>query len=201
MSTLEYAPHGQTFITADTHFGHAEACELFDRPFTSTSEMDAEFIATCNNLMGPDDLLYHVGDFVGGAQPKSAKIEQATSVRNQLNVGRIILVQGNHDSQGKKYRAIFDDVHDIISVNGWRGGSERVVLSHYPLQCWQGNRHGSLHCYGHTHGRLEELGRSTDVGVDCWNYTPIEIDHVLRMLASRDIDALPATRNRRQPIR
>lgn len=201
MSTLEYAQHGQTFITADTHFGHAEACELFDRPFASASEMNAEFITTCNNLMGPDDLLYHVGDFVGGVQPKRAKIEQAAAFRSQLTVGRIILVQGNHDSKDSKYRAIFDEVYDIISVNGWREGSERVVLSHYPLQCWQGNRHGSLHCYGHTHGRLEELGRSTDVGVDCWNYTPIEIDHVLRMLASRDIDALPATRNRRQPIR
>lgn len=198
MSTLDYAPHGKTFITADTHFGHADACTLFDRPFTTAEEMDAALIERFNSLMGPDDVLYHLGDFVGGVAPTDEKVARARAAREAMTVGSIVLVQGNHDAKKKKYRALFDDTVDIISVNGWRGGAERVVLSHYPLRCWQGNRHGALHCYGHAHGRLEEVGRSTDVGIDSWNYRPIELDTVLEMLASRPIVALPDARARKQ---
>ena len=198
MSTLNYAPNGKTFITADTHFGHAEACTLFDRPFTDVQAMDAALIERFNALMGPDDVLYHLGDFVGGVAPLDEKVARARTAREAMTVGSIVLVQGNHDAHKKKYRAIFDDVCDILSVNGWRGGAERVVFSHYPLQCWQGNRHGALHCYGHAHGRLEEFGRSTDVGVDCWKYGPVEVDRVLEMLASRPIVALPSSRVRKQ---
>ncbi|MCH2161690.1 MAG: metallophosphoesterase [Phycisphaerales bacterium] len=201
MARFEYAPHGRTFVTSDTHFGQADAHELFDRPFKDVSAMNTALIEHCNAVMGEDDVLYHLGDFVGDLSDNQAKIRVAQEVRSQLNVGRIILVRGNHDPNKRKYKRIFDDVHDLLSPRGWSGGDHRIVLSHYPLRSWQGNRAGSLHLYGHVHGRLEELGRSCDVGVDCWNHAPVEIDRVFDLLAQRQITALPARRFRRQPVR
>ena len=201
MSTLEYAHKGKTFITADTHFGHAEACELFDRPFDGLDAMEDVLVERINALVGPQDLLYHLGDFVGEMPSATERIERAKRIRQRLNVGKIILIRGNHDPSKNAYEDVFDEVHEILSVKGWQGGKHRVVLCHYPMRSWQGNRNGSLHLYGHAHGRLEELGRSTDVGVDCWEFAPVEIDHVLDMLSRREITALPARRFKRQPMR
>lgn len=201
MPRLQYAASGRTFITADTHFGQTDAMELYDRPYSDIAEMEADFIDRCNQVMGRDDVLYHLGDFVGDLGHAREKLKVAARIREQLHVGTIILIRGNHDPRKRKFDRIFDEVHDILAPRGWRGGDHRVVLSHYPLRSWQGNRAGSLHLYGHTHGRLEEIGRSCDVGVDCWNHAPVEMDQVLDMLAHREITALPARRFRRQPVR
>ena len=201
MARLSYAEHGRTYITSDTHFGQADAIGLFDRPFTDVFSMNTSLINHCNEVMGKDDLLYHLGDFVGDLPDNRTKSRVAEEIRSRLNVGRIILIRGNHDPSKRKYTRIFDEVHDILAPRGWRNGDHRVVLCHYPLRSWQGNRAGSLHLYGHTHGRLEELGRSCDVGVDCWNMRPVEIDRVLELVSQRETLALPARRFRRQPVR
>lgn len=201
MAALEYAQKGRTFITADTHFGHPEACDLFDRPFADLAAMEDAMIERANAVLGPNDLLYHLGDFVGEMHDGAERIDHARKIRSRLNVGRIILIRGNHDSTKHAYGEIFDEVHEILSVKGWNGGKHRMILCHYPMRSWQGNRNGSLHLYGHAHGRLEELGRSTDVGVDCWEFAPVEIDNVLEMLAQREVVALPARKFKRQPMR
>ncbi len=201
MSKLQYAEHGRTFITSDTHFGHEKACELYDRKYSDLTSMEASLISNFNSNMGPDDILYHLGDFVGEMASSRMKITKAKHIREQLHVGKIILIRGNHDPDKKKFDEVFDEVHEIHTCKGWNGGKERIIFSHYPMRVWQGNRNGSIHLYGHAHGRLEEMGRSTDVGVDCWEYSPIEIDHVLEMLARRDPHLIPGLKRRQQPSR
>ena len=119
---------------------------------------------------------------------------------------RIILLRGNHDPRDDpEFDALFESVHDILSIKGWASGDvsgpERVVLCHYALRIWQGRHNGSLHLYGHSHGTLEEIGRSTDVGVDSWEYAPVEIDQVLAMLTEREIKAIPERKRTLQPMR
>jgi hypothetical protein len=41
-----------------------------------------------------------------------------------------------------------------------------VILCHYGMRVWPASHHGSVHFYGHSHGRLPGYGRSRDVGVD-----------------------------------
>ena len=201
MAKLEYAEHGRTFISSDTHFGHEKACELFDRDYSDLATMETDLISNFNSNMGPDDVLYHLGDFVGDMPSVQAKILKAKSIRERLHVGKIILIRGNHDPKKKKYDALFDQVYEIYNCKGWNGGKERITLCHYPMRVWQGNRNGSLHLYGHAHGRLEEMGKSTDVGVDCWEYSPIEIDHVMEMLNRREPHLIPGRKGRQQPTR
>ena len=188
------------FVTADSHFGHAEAIDLYDRPFTDEAEMTSAMIDRWNETLRPDDLLVHLGDFVGDLSDSERKIRVATEVRERIAVDRILLVRGNHDSKRPEYARIFDDVVDLLDHRPV-DSPLRVVMTHYPLRSWRGNRRGSFHLHGHTHGRLEEIGRSTDVGVDCWRFRPIPLEPLLGLLAERPVVALPKRRTREQPDR
>lgn len=193
------------FITADTHFGHAGALARFDRPWSDVEAMEDGLVAAINREVGADDLLYHLGDFVGPVPEGVSKTELAERVRARIDCRRIVLLRGNHDPVGKpRFDRLFESVHDLLSFRGWEGpgggGDHRIVLGHYPLRVWQGRPGGALHLHGHTHGTLEEQGRATDVGVDCWGYRPRPLGEVLAMLAARPVDH-PERASRLQPDR
>lgn len=191
---------GRVFVTADTHFGQESAVTAYDRPFVDATGMDRAYVDALNDVAGPDDLLLHLGDFVGNLESRRRKIEVAAEIRDRLAVGRIVLVRGNHDPDHRRFRSLFDAVHELLDFR-WPAGGDRVVCCHYPLRAWRGNRHGACHLHGHTHGRLEEIGRATDAGVDCWQGRPVPLDHLLAMLRLREVTALPMRRLRRQPDR
>ena len=48
------------WFTADTHFGHAGALALYRRPFTSVAAMDAAMVARWNDVVRPDDEVWHL---------------------------------------------------------------------------------------------------------------------------------------------
>ncbi len=76
------------FFTADTHFNHAGALALYRRPFASVREMNAAMIQRWNATVGPDDEVWHLGDFAlktegGGCGDPVAHVErpQASGAR------------------------------------------------------------------------------------------------------------------------
>lgn len=195
---------GRAFVTADTHFGHTAALKQFDRPFSDVASMDQAIVTAINQSVGPDDVLYHLGDFVGPVEG-GAKTNHAQLIREQIQCKRIILVRGNHDPIGdENFDCLFESMHDVLSMKGWQSGdqvgNERLVMCHYAMRIWQGRHNGSVHLYGHTHGTLEEVGRSTDVGVDCWGMSPQPLEDILTMLRERPVD-LQKKRPRVQPVR
>jgi calcineurin-like phosphoesterase family protein len=191
---------GRVFVTADNHFGQADAIASYDRSFTDAEAMESAYIEGINELVGADDLLLHLGDFVGDLDSRKRKIRVANEVRERLTTERLVLVRGNHDPDHKDFNRLFSSVHDLLSFRRPADGP-RVICCHYPLRGWRGNRKGSVHLHGHAHGRLEEIGRSTDVGVDCWRGRPIPLDDLVASLSGREIVAFPMRRIRRQPDR
>lgn len=177
------------FYTADTHFGHAlmlseTACA---RPFRDTREMDEFLIRAWQEVVGPEDLVYHLGDFAFG-------LHDAARVRSIFErlPGRKILILGNHD-YGKRNK-----VSDAISSLGWEDVAQqyettdegqRVFLSHYAQRTWPGVRKGGWHFYGHCHGQLAPLGRSRDVGVDCpdTGYAPRTFKQLTQGMRSAEV--------------
>jgi len=79
------------FFTSDTHFGHENIIKYCKRPFANAAEMDKALIRNWNRVVGPHDLVYHLGDFAVGGGPAGPYLDQ-------LN-GRIILIHGNHDER------------------------------------------------------------------------------------------------------
>src|SRR5262245_45539090 len=51
------------FFTSDTHFGHTNILKYCRRPFPDVQAMDEALIARWNATVGPDDVIYHLGDF------------------------------------------------------------------------------------------------------------------------------------------
>lgn len=195
----------RVWVTADTHFGDDVARVKFARPFADTDAMDEALVAAWNARVGEEDLVLHLGDFAGEREWTKPERSRMRDLRGRLRCAGIVLVRGNLDPRGEAwFDELFDESHDLLTWKGWPGREEdvrlRVVACHYPLRQWQGWAHGAIHLYGHVHGGLSEEGRSTDVGVDCWTFAPVDLAALLDGLAARPFVA-PSEWPRRQPTR
>lgn len=151
------------FYTSDTHFGHEMIIGLCGRPFSSVEEMDAAMVNLWNDVVGKNDIVYHLGDFCFGSA------DYAAHIFHQLH-GRKILILGNHDVDRKgqalpHLAALPWDVQPTPVFQTTDEG-KRLFLSHYAHRQWPGSGRGSFHFYGHSHGQLYQHGPSRDVGVD-----------------------------------
>ncbi|MSR44543.1 MAG: hypothetical protein EXS15_04170 [Phycisphaerales bacterium] len=195
------------WVTADTHFGHSEAIGLFARPVADgdVHSMDELLLDRINTRVQREDFLLHLGDFTGPRRWKGEEgalsMQFALDLRRRIYCKKIEILRGNHDPSCKRLRDIFDDAHDLHSFRGWTGGDERVVCCHYPLRTWQGIFDGAVHLYGHTHGTFEALGRSCDVGVDCFDYGPVLLDEVMARIVQQSSPAREESLPRRQAMR
>jgi calcineurin-like phosphoesterase family protein len=154
------------FFTSDTHFGHAGVLGLFRRPFKGVAAMDEGLARLWNETVGPEDEVWHLGDFaIGHSAARMGEILEGLA-------GRKRLVLGNNDSP------------DTAKLRGWLGVVERaelaldgvrLVLTHHPLARWEG-----VNLHGHSHGRRKHpRPGQIDVGVDVWSYRPVAWDKLV----------------------
>ena len=165
------------FFTADQHFGHAGIIDICDRPFSSNEEQTHDLIARWNEVVGLKDHVFVIGDFAF----KSSS-EELLKTFEALNGSKSLIV-GNHDNGLVKSLpwASHDARKPELAVTDqlrFRFDKQTYFMCHYAWRTWPEDHHGSIHLYGHTHGTLPDHGRSTDVGVDCWGYTPVSTDQI-----------------------
>ena len=158
------------FFTSDTHFGHGGALGLYRRPFPSVPAMNEGMIARWNETVGPDDEVWHLGDFA--IRQRQAVVEELLA---QLP-GRKHLVTGNNDAAGTTEASGWESVQPYVEMTV-EGVS--LVLCHYPFRSWRGMAKGSVNLHGHSHGRLKPLLRQFDVGVDVWGFRTITLRTIL----------------------
>ncbi|MCE4224046.1 metallophosphoesterase [Methylobacterium sp. C25] len=167
------------FFTADTHFGHEGILAprmARPRPFAGIEAHDEAIVARWNDVVRPEDEVWHLGDFAF-----SCSFEHASATFARLN-GTKHLVVGNHEKLGRRlpWASQHEGIHQI-AVDG-----HRLVLCHYAMRAWPGIWRGALHLYGHTHGSLSGTRRSCDVGVDVWDYRPVTLPEILDAMALSD---------------
>lgn len=158
------------WFTSDTHFGHSNIIRFCKRPFRNVDEMNAAMIKNWNDRVQPNDLVYHLGDVSFGDQNIFVP---------RLN-GRKVLIIGNHDHKNRIRRNLWEKVEYGLEI---KEGGHRIVLCHYAMRVWNGSHHGSLHFYGHSHGTLRGDTQSTDVGVDCFDYKPVQLNEILAAMS------------------
>lgn len=165
-----------TYFTADLHLGHANIISYCKRPFVKndigTIEMNEHIVQEWNKVVKPNDAIWVLGD-------TCFRINIWEKYVHRLN-GQINLIYGNHDPDEFHNRAKRGDLKiasafdtKMITVNG-----QKIFMSHYPHRRWPNCHHGCWHIYGHEHGNVEDLGKSTDVGVDCWNFKPVSFEEL-----------------------
>lgn len=166
------------WFTADCHFGHAAILWMTGRPFETIEAHDETLIANWNAVVAPGDDIWLVGDFVHRCHPRRAR-----EIFDRLN-GRKRLVIGNHDKGATRSLPWVERPEAFADVVY---GEQRIVMSHYALRVWPGERRqNTIHLYGHSHGKLPPLRRSLDVGVDVHGYRPISLDEILALMPAAE---------------
>ena len=170
------------FFTADLHLGHWNILTLGKgRPFANLGEMHDAIIERHNAVVKPGDLVYNLGDFALKIKP-----EEAWNLRKQMN-GNIYLIEGNHDSVAKRMAGAFVWMRGLDTIRPSIDGVPPVTLCHYAMRTWPGSFKGHWQLYGHSHGMLPEISEmlAFDVGVDCWNFSPVSIEQVAEKMKAK----------------
>ena len=117
------------FFTSDTHFGHGGALGLYRRPFASVAAMNEGLMERWNETVGPDDVVWHLGDFA---------IRQRPAVVGELLArlhGRKHLVAGNNDPPATRELDGWESVQSYLEIEV---DGVSLVLCHYPFRSWRG---------------------------------------------------------------
>lgn len=158
------------YFIADTHFYHTNIIKYCNRPFNSVDEMNKVIIDNWNNVVGVDDIVYHLGDITLHNNNLKELIEK-------LN-GTIYLVRGNHDGKSKSY---YEKMGFKVIPTQTKLTDYKFILSHRPLDDSQ-IPNGYINIHGHIHNSpLEavfDASKHRCVSVERINYTPIKIEDI-----------------------
>jgi calcineurin-like phosphoesterase family protein len=158
------------FFTSDTHFGHSGALGLYRRPFASVPAMNEGLVERWNETVGPDDLVWHLGDFAIRQRPEVMR-ELLARLRGHKH-----LVAGNNDPPAT---AALDGWESVQAYAEITAEGISLVLCHYPFRSWRGMGKGWVNLHGHSHGRLKAQLRQFDVGVDVWEFRPVTLRDIM----------------------
>lgn len=180
----------KTFFASDHHFFHANIIKYANRPFNNIWSMNETLIERHNSVVTSKDIVYFVGDFAFTSDE-----DEIINILKRLN-GEKHFVAGNHDkgmfkdSIMKQFQSFSRSPFKEIYVQDAdaRGGKQSITLCHYALRVWNKSHHGAFHLYGHSHGSLPDdpNSRSFDIGVDCWDFTPVSYDKVKKVMAKKN---------------
>ena len=156
-------------FTADSHFGSKRTLELSRRPFSSVEDMDAELRLRWNDTVGGTDTVYHLGDF---GDPKMVKY---------LSGAEIKVLVGNYDTPDVQTMLMADSrvkVYNIktpIRLTGLPDDLPVLNLVHEPENATNLNE---FYLYGHVHQLSMVKRNGLNVGTDCHQFRPIDLDVV-----------------------
>jgi len=172
------------FLVSDTHFGHAGVCRFMRndgitklRPWDNPEEMDEEMVKRWNEIVRPNDKVYHLGDVVIN--------RKALKTLERLN-GDKVLIRGNHDIfRDDEYRQYFRELRAYHVMNG-------MILSHIPIHSESLARFGT-NIHGHLHANrvmirdffsdaLEIDTRYHCVCVEQTDFRPILFEDVIKRI-------------------
>jgi calcineurin-like phosphoesterase family protein len=192
------------YFTSDPHFWHANVIRYCSRPFASIEEMNGALIKNWNDVVKPDDVVYCLGDFSLAFRP----VEAYSSILN----GTKYLVPGNHDfchSYHKKARSKENRDKWIkqYEAHGWIVLPEQTTLDipgvavvnmcHHPYylvgteisddkyEKWRPKDDGRWLLCGHVHEKWKVAGRMINVGVDQWDFRPVSIEEIKKIICSQ----------------
>ena len=176
-----------TFFTADHHYNHANILKYEPRPWKSVDKMNNALIRKHNEVVSPQDTVFHIGDF------SLSKNEQyIQGILSKLN-GIHHLVLGNHDKlKPFVYEecgfvsihtslAIYPDESSKLDLVRLGFDPSVVYLFHDPCKaiCAKSN----LCLCGHVHSLFSMVNNVYNVGVDVTdNYQPVTLSSIIQKM-------------------
>jgi calcineurin-like phosphoesterase family protein len=181
----------ETFLNLEALGGDLRTFKASDE---SVDNMNRGLVANINARVGPNDVLWCLGDWAWGNG--GAYLANARWFRDQIHCRTINLVWGNHDE--RKIRDLFHETHEQVQI---KVEGVRIMLNHYPMITWDGQHHGTvehpnIHLYGHVHARYQTEPEASplkdaaawaalDVGFDGHDYQVWSLAEILDELRPR----------------
>ena len=129
------------YYISDYHINHSNILWIDKRKFSNIDEMNKHIINQWNSKVTDTDDVYVLGDFIwgGNIQP----------VLNKLK-GKKHIILGNHDRGFIKNTGIkgIESIDKYLEIEDC---GKRIILSHYPIVCYNGQFRGTYMFYGHVH--------------------------------------------------
>lgn len=182
------------YFISDTHYSHKNivgpsisSWSSGYRDFDSMKDMN-DCIVDAMNEAGPNDIIYHNGDWSFGGK------ENIRILRDRIRCKNIVLCLGNHDHHIAKYgnyeyKKLFSEIHTKLER---KIGDVFFTLNHYAQRVWNESHHGAYHLYGHSHGTLPDdpNALSLDVGFDTClyghkKYTMYHYDEIVEIMKQK----------------
>jgi calcineurin-like phosphoesterase family protein len=152
-----------------------------NRPYKNEPEMRKDLINRHNSRVHKGDTVYYLGDM---AMLGTSQWEHLKGVLNHLN-GTKHLIFGNHDEfKWQRYVDVgFSSVHSALwmDIDGFH-----VVMVHDP-SAWcviNSNNAEAITLHGHIHTLYRSIpnARIVNVGVDMWDFYPINFEMIRKEL-------------------
>lgn len=194
------------WFTSDTHYNHANICSATTkwidpvtcREFKSLEHMNATLAGNINELVGQDDILFHLGDWSFGG------FEQIEIFRSRIACKNVHIITGNHDHHIERNKnnckSLFSSVNKYVELSvKWNVGTTlgtreaNFVLMHFPIASWNNMALGAIHLHGHVHFEPSKRlgkGKMMDVGCDGNDLKPVSLREVLSIMKGQPIKSL-----------
>ncbi|WP_165066172.1 phosphoesterase [Paludisphaera rhizosphaerae] len=197
------------FLEIEAAGGDSSTLRVSDE---SIDNMNRTLAANVNARVGPNDVLWCLGDWAFGRG--SDYLANARWFRDQIQCRTVHLMWGNHDEP--KIRDLFASTHHQTEI---RDRGVKLTLNHYPMVTWNGQHHGSvaepnIHLYGHVHALYQRRPEANplkdfdawpalDVGFDGHDYQVWSLEEILEVLRPRleAFETLKRSRGQFDPFR
>ncbi|MFP9191203.1 hypothetical protein ACLI4Q_06005 [Natrialbaceae archaeon A-CW1-1] len=161
------------YLISDLHLDHTNIMESCDRPFDTVEEMNRTLIENWNMTVSDDDVVFFLGDLGHFADEDDLR-----RWLDRLN-GRIVFIEGNHDSPSRYVDGVHTHQYYILSQGEWE-----LCCTHRPENTprfWDG-----WIIHGHHHNTHPEdyplLNPDTycvNVSVELIDYKPVLVDTIV----------------------
>lgn len=179
----------QTWFTSDLHFGHENIISYCNRPWDGVAEMNDGLVERWNSVVDEKDVVWVLGDVVWGS------VSSAAPWLDQLK-GEKFLVPGNHDTvwaghkkptkHGEWQKLGFHVMNGTVPVAYHK---QKFLTCHFPYVTadytderydqYKPRDHGAWLLHGHVHDAWQVQGRQINVGVDVWDWTPVNVETLI----------------------
>ncbi len=166
----------------DYHWGHANIIKYCNRPFKNLDHMHRVQIRNWNDVVGPNDLVIHDGDWCfknskGGKRGEGVTMK-AIDWERKLN-GKIIQIIGSHD-RNNSVRSI---IHKLVI----KYGHHYINIVHDPRD-YDINFKINFVAHVHNKWKFKRVFSPMDdryidlinIGVDVWNFRPVTFEEIYR---------------------
>jgi calcineurin-like phosphoesterase family protein len=188
MFNIIETPESKVWFTSDWHYNHDRDFLWAKRGYASVQAHNVDLIRSINALVGPDDIIFNLGDLT-----LNCTLEQFEALIAQIVCRNIYLMAGNHPNPHFKsiykpmVQKLLGDAYtpesevyplrykNIVYINQEQEitvNRQKIVLSHYPHIVWNHSSKGAWMLCGHSHSDCEmtnsrnTFGKILDVGFD-----------------------------------